>query len=124
VPRRFETDAQDRLVSAIAAAKDGSRDAIVYLYCCYADMVHSYVRSIVADRHEADDLTHTVFEKAIARIADYEAGSVPFSHWLVGIARNAALDHVRQRRPTPVAEVDVRRDDRRSRRRAPGEGAV
>ena len=94
-----------RLVWAIEAAKGGSRDAVHYLYCLYADMVYGYVASIVRDQHEAEDVTQAVFTKLMVRIGRYEPRGLPFSQWLLCVARKAALDHLRRGRAVPVGEA-------------------
>ena len=90
---------------AIASAKRGDWDGIHYIYVRYADDVYGYVRSIVRDDHEAEDITQNVFAKLITAIAKYEERSVPFAAWIMRVARNATLDHMRTRRQIPVEEV-------------------
>jgi RNA polymerase sigma-70 factor, ECF subfamily len=96
---------QDR--RAVAAAKRGEWDAIRYLYVRYADDVFAYVQSIVRDHHEAEDITQNVFAKLITAIQRYEERAVPFAAWIMRVARNATLDHLRARRQIPVEEVRV-----------------
>jgi RNA polymerase sigma-70 factor, ECF subfamily len=93
------------LARAIDRAKEGDRDAIRFLYVRYADNVYGYVRSIVRGDHEAEDVTQEVFLKLIGAIRKYERKSVPFSAWLLRVARNVALDHIRRSRTTPCEEV-------------------
>jgi RNA polymerase sigma-70 factor (ECF subfamily) len=96
----------DRTVAqAVARAKEGDNDALRYLYIRYADNVYGYVASIVRDDHEAEDITQHVFAKLMTAIGRYEQRGVPFSSWLLRLARNAALDHLRRRLATPVEEV-------------------
>ena len=104
---------------AIARAKEGDKDALRLLYTCYADNVYGYVRSIVRDDKEAEDLTQQVFMKLITVIIKYTDHGVPFSGWLLRLARNVALDHLRRRRPTPTEDIlaDGHTDDH-SRERA------
>jgi RNA polymerase sigma-70 factor (ECF subfamily) len=90
---------------AIARAKEGDREALRLLYIRYSDNVYGYVRSIVKDDREAEDLTQQVFMKLITVIVKYEDHGVPFSGWLLRLARNVALDHLRRRRPIPTEEV-------------------
>ncbi len=89
---------------AVAAAKKGDHDALRYLYVRYADNVYSYVASIVRNHHEAEDVTQQVFAKLVDSLAHYEDRGAPFLSWLVRLARNAAVDQLRVRRATPVAE--------------------
>ena len=90
---------------AIARAKEGDRDAVRLLYMRYSDNVYGYVRSIVRDDQEAEDLTQHVFMKLVTVIVKYDDRGVPFSGWLLRLARNVALDHLRRRRPTPTEDV-------------------
>ncbi len=95
---------------AIAAAKGGDWDALHYLYSRHADDVFRFVQSIVQNRHDAEDVTHEVFAKLMRAIQRYEERQVPFAAWILRVARNAALDHVRSRRQIPVEEVFVSDD--------------
>ncbi|HVF79880.1 MAG TPA: sigma-70 family RNA polymerase sigma factor [Solirubrobacteraceae bacterium] len=97
---------EERLVRrAVDRAKQGDRDGVRYLYMRYADNVYGYVRTIVRDHHDAEDVTQQVFAKLITAIAKYEPCDVPFIAWLLRMSRNVALDTVRARRTTPVAEI-------------------
>jgi RNA polymerase sigma-70 factor, ECF subfamily len=94
---------------AIARAKEGDRDALRLLYIRYSDNVYGYVRSIVRDEKEAEDLTQQVFMKLMLVIGKYTDCGVPFSGWLLRMARNVALDHLRRRCPTPTEDL-IRED--------------
>jgi RNA polymerase sigma-70 factor, ECF subfamily len=101
-----ESDACRRRVAlAVARAKQGDREALRYLYVQYADNVYGYVVSILRDEHEAEDVTQHVFAKLMAVLPKYEQRAVPFTSWLLRLAHNAALDHLRRRLPTPAEEV-------------------
>jgi RNA polymerase sigma-70 factor (ECF subfamily) len=96
-----------RLGIAIASAQAGDMNALHYLYVRYADDVYGYVNSIVGDPHDAEDITQNVFVKLLPAIKRYEQRAVPFAAWLLRVARNAALDHIRARRQIPCDEVRV-----------------
>jgi RNA polymerase sigma-70 factor (ECF subfamily) len=101
-----DSDEQRRLVSrAVALAKEGDSDAIRFLYIRYADNVYGYVRSMVRDEHEAEDVTQHVFAKLMTVIVKYEERSVPFSAWILRVARNVAVDHMRRARALPCEKV-------------------
>ncbi|HEX6583947.1 MAG TPA: sigma-70 family RNA polymerase sigma factor [Thermoleophilaceae bacterium] len=109
---RHASDAADdsqQCLRAIARAQAGDREALGYVYSCYSESVLKYVRTIVRDDHEAQDVTQHVFAKVITAITAYERQAVPFSAWILRVARNAAIDHLRGRRSIPQA--DVRGDD-------------
>jgi RNA polymerase sigma-70 factor (ECF subfamily) len=93
------------LARAIARAQEGDWDALHFLYVRYADDVRGYVMSIVRNAHDAEDITQSVFAKLMRAIAKYEPHGVPFTAWILRVARNAALDHLRQRRQIPCEEV-------------------
>jgi len=100
------TPASERLVlRAVTAAQAGDEDAVRYLYLRYADNVYGYVCSIVRDEHEAEDVTQLIFAKLLTSLPKYEPRLVPFSAWILRVAHNAAIDHVRARRAVPFAEV-------------------
>jgi RNA polymerase sigma-70 factor (ECF subfamily) len=94
-----------RVSRAIARAKQGDREALRFLYVQYADNVYGYIASIVKDDHEAEDITQLVFAKLMTVLPKYQERQVPFTSWLLRLAHNAALDHLRRRLPTPVDEV-------------------
>jgi RNA polymerase sigma-70 factor (ECF subfamily) len=99
------SDQERQIARAIARAKEGDTSALHFLYIRYADDVYGYVNSIVRDHHEAEDITQNVFAKLMTAILKYEQREVPFTAWILRVARNAALDHVRGRRQLPCEEV-------------------
>jgi RNA polymerase sigma-70 factor, ECF subfamily len=101
----------DRYVAlAVARAKEGDTSALQLLYIRYAGEVHRYVNSIVGDHHEAEDITQGVFLKLTRVIRSYTPREVPFAAWLRRVARNAAVDNLRARRPMPVQELRTSED--------------
>jgi RNA polymerase sigma-70 factor (ECF subfamily) len=106
---REQFENRDLLAHAIVRAKQGDMTALHFLYVRFADDVCGYVRSIVHDPHEAEDITQNVFAKLMTAIQKYEPRDVPFTAWILRVARNVALDHLRARRQIPFEEV--RTDD-------------
>ena len=101
-----ETPEQEREVAlAVRRAKAGDREAVRYLYIRYANNVYGYVRSIVRDDYEAEDITQHVFAKLITVIHRYEPRAVPFSRWILRLAHNASVDYLRANRPVPCEDV-------------------
>jgi RNA polymerase sigma-70 factor (ECF subfamily) len=98
-------DSEEIVLAAVRRAKLGDPDAIRFLYLRYADNVYGYVCSIVRDEHEAEDVTQQIFAKLLTALERYEPRSVPFSAWILRIAHNAAIDHMRARRAVPCEEV-------------------
>lgn len=92
---------------AVARAKAGDSEGLHFLYVRYADDVLRYVASFVRDHHEAEDITQNVFAKLMKAIKRYQQQEVPFDAWILRVARNAALDHLRAKRAIPTEEVRV-----------------
>jgi RNA polymerase sigma-70 factor (ECF subfamily) len=90
---------------AVARAKEGDRDALHFLYVRYSNNIYGYVRSIVRDDHEAEDVTQHVFAKLMTCLAKYDDRGVPFFAWLLRLARNVAIDHLRANRLIPTETV-------------------
>jgi RNA polymerase sigma-70 factor (ECF subfamily) len=103
---RGDASGNSRLVEqAIVRAKAGDSEGLHFLYVRYAADVQRYVMSVVHDHHEAEDITQNVFAKLMKAIKRYEQREVPFAAWIMRVARNAALDHMRARRAIPTEEV-------------------
>ncbi len=90
---------------AVARAKEGDQEAVRFLYIAYAHNIYGYVRSIVRDEHEAEDVTQHVFAKLMTAIVKYDDRGVPFFAWLLRLARNVAIDQLRSNRLTPTENV-------------------
>ncbi len=108
----------ERVRVAVLRAKHGDRVALRFLYVRYSDNVYGYVRTILGDDHEAEDVTQQVFAKLITALSHYDQRGVPFLAWLLRVARNAAIDHLRANRavlsdvvidPEASSSVDVER---------------
>lgn len=98
-------DRDPAIAKAVARAQAGDMEAIHFLYLRYKNNVYGYVLSMLRDQHEAEDVTQHVFLKLITVIHKYEARGVPFTSWILRVARNVAVDHLRQRRVVPCEEV-------------------
>jgi RNA polymerase sigma-70 factor, ECF subfamily len=107
-PKAAEASDDGQLVQkAVARAKRGDAEGLHFLYVRYAPDVQRYVDSVVRDHHEAEDITQNVFAKLMTKINRYEPREVPFAAWILRVARNAALDHMRAKRAIPTDEVRV-----------------
>src|SRR6201991_121475 len=98
-------DADALVAAATERARDGDDDALRLIYLLYADNVFGYVSAIVRDEHDAEDITSEVFARLPRALSHYKASATPFAAWLLRVARNAALDHLRAQRSVPLAEV-------------------
>ena len=105
--KRFQRSGQSDPLErqAITRARAGDQAGLRFLYMRYERDVYRYVRSIVRDEYDAEDVTQNVFAKLMSALSSYEEREVPFSAWILRIARNAALDWLRQRRAVPYEDV-------------------
>ena len=97
---------EERLVGE--AQRDPRRFAV--LYERNFDLVYAFVARRVPTRFEAEDVTATVFYKALANLEGFEWRGVPFAAWLVRIAANEISDLRRHSPWTAPAEVAVEVD--------------
>lgn len=91
--------------------RDGK--AFELLYARYKARVLRYLHSIVRDAHAADDLMQEVFLRLWTRAEQWK-GSGPLNAWLLRIATNLALNHmrsVRRRRQRPLQIQSANMDD-------------
>jgi RNA polymerase sigma-70 factor (ECF subfamily) len=97
----------DVIARAVALAKGGDSEALRYLYVRFGDTVYGYVSTIVHDAHEAEDVTQQVFAKLMTVLPKYEERNSVFAAWILRVARNAAIDHLRHLRAVPCDEVRI-----------------
>ncbi len=96
-PRLTEpTEHEIKALATRASRHDG--EAFSLLYRMYSAQVFTFISFRVSNREDAEDLAHTVFEKALAAIGRYQPKPAQFSTWLYTIAKNCIIDHYRKRR--------------------------
>lgn len=71
------------------------RETFARLYDEYLGRVYRYIQYRVNNIHLAEDLTSTVFEKALTNFGRYNSKKAAFSTWIFSIARNVVIDHYR-----------------------------
>ena len=95
---------QRRTDGAVKRAAAGDREALAYLYMRYSNAIYSYVRTIVRDPYAAEDVTQQVFVKLMTSLRRYDGRAGGFPSWVVRVARNAAIDSLREARPLAASE--------------------
>ena len=91
----------------VQQSREGDAQAFGHLFDHYSEPVYRYIASRVRRPSDAEDLTQTVFVKALEALPRYESRGVPFGGWLFRLARNAVIDFVRTNRQH--ADIAVRR---------------
>lgn len=76
-------------------------DALSALYDRYGRLVFSLALAIVRDRGSAEEVTQDVFLRVWDHAEVYDQAQASFKNWLSRIARNRAIDVVRQHRSRP-----------------------
>lgn len=99
----------------VAAARAGDERAFTELYDEYAPRVYRFLLLRVREPADAEDLLQRVFLKVIEALPTFQDRGLPFGAWLFRIARNAAIDFERGRRPLLPIETLAATPD-------PGEG--
>src|SRR5437763_200099 len=87
----------------IGPAEDTS-SRVARLYRELFPAVFGFVRFRVGDGHLAEDITATVFERALSKLATVR-DSARVRAWLFTIARNTVIDERRRRRPGAPLEA-------------------
>jgi RNA polymerase sigma-70 factor (ECF subfamily) len=82
----------------VERAQQGDGEAFGELYDRYVTVVHRYVLHRVGDRSLAEDVTSETFVRALRRIDSLSFQGRDVGAWLVTIARNIVLDHVKSSR--------------------------
>jgi RNA polymerase sigma-70 factor, ECF subfamily len=72
----------------------GDQAAFAAIYTRYSPGICGYVRSIVQDPHEAEDLTQQVFIKLMTAHPTLTGSDL--APWLLRVARNTAIDSLRR----------------------------
>lgn len=95
------TDGQDReLIQRIA---DGEELALRALFARHSTRTFRYVLGLVRDAAVAEEVTNEAFLEVWRHAGGYRGGSA-VSTWLIAIARNKALSHLRKRHDDPLGE--------------------
>lgn len=80
----------------ISAIQRRDQAAMLQLYQRYADYVYSIAYRVLDDPASAEECLQDVFWRVWQRIDQYEAERGAFATWLGSIARNMAIDQLRQ----------------------------
>src|SRR5579859_5942884 len=79
----------------------GDGRAIAAIYDRYGGLVFSLGLRMLGDREGAEELVQEVFLRAWRQAASYQPSLGRLSTWLLGIARNLAVDELRRRGARP-----------------------
>ena len=84
------------------------QEAFGDLYDMHVSRVYRHVYYMVGNAAEAEDLTAQAFLQAWAAIERYQFRGAPFVSWVMRIAHNLGVSHLRSRKPgTELPEILV-----------------
>lgn len=90
-----ETFSDLDLLQAVAI---GDREALALLYDRYERLVYGLALRIIQDAPTAEEIVQDAFTRVWQKGHTYDPAQSKFSTWLLQVARNRALDIVKQRR--------------------------
>jgi RNA polymerase sigma-70 factor (ECF subfamily) len=97
----FQREEERRLVQR---AIERDTTAFAALYDQHVVRVYRHIYYLVTDGREAEDLTAQTFLKAWEAIDRYKERGAPFGAWLLRIAHNLTISHLRAKRPQSILE--------------------
>ncbi len=102
---------EERALVERATRRD--EEAFGVLYDMHVSRVYRHVYYMVGNTAEAEDLTAQAFLQAWAAIERYQIRGAPFVSWVMRIAHNLGVSHLRSRKPgaqLPETLVDQSRE--------------
>jgi RNA polymerase sigma-70 factor (ECF subfamily) len=99
-----------RATRLFAVTEDSANAEVVavFRHACESHLpaVFSYVRYRVHSADIAEELTSTVFVRALERLPSFDPSRGEMLHWIFRIARNVVTDHLRAGRRWPVVPIE------------------
>jgi RNA polymerase sigma-70 factor, ECF subfamily len=88
----------------VTRVQSGDMESFADLYTRYFGRVWGYMRLALRTADEAEDATQHVFLSVLEALPKYERRTQPFRAWLFRIARNHAVDRLRERGRLDIEE--------------------
>lgn len=97
---------EDEELRIIRRVTDGEVEAFGELVHHYQDRLLRMIATLLHDdRRLAEDLSQNVFVEAYRRLGSFDPSRSRFSTWLFMIARSRAINALKKKRPTLLAEI-------------------
>jgi RNA polymerase sigma-70 factor (ECF subfamily) len=101
---------EDTDLPLVARVQAGELDAFEQLVRRHTSSIYRALMAILGNAEEAQDAMQDALLNAFRHIKGFE-GRSKFSTWLMSIARNTALDRIRQRKDTESLDQGAERDE-------------
>ncbi len=95
-----------RLAQAVRRAQRGDPKAFSVLFSMLHPLVYGYLAARVRVRADAEDLTADTLHRFVDRIGRYDASKGGVRGWVLTIARNALIDHIRRAGRQEIAPLE------------------
>ncbi len=96
----------EELITAYLAGDEGAFALVVQHHL---KSVYSFAFRLTGD--EAEDIVQDTFLKAWKNVRRYDSSSAKFKTWLMRIARNTAIDHLRRKKPETFSHFENEQGD-------------
>ncbi|MEW6742026.1 MAG: sigma-70 family RNA polymerase sigma factor [Planctomycetota bacterium] len=90
---------------AVTKVRQGEAEAFRHLVDLHQVRVYRLVREYLNDHQDAEDVTQETFVRAYRHLDRYDLER-PFVPWLLTIARNLAINHIKRRRATAFEAIE------------------
>lgn len=84
----------------VASLKRNEKRAFEYLYDNYSSALYGIILRVINDEIQAEDVMQEVFLKIWRKINDYDPSRGRLFTWMMNIARNSSIDHLRKEKVT------------------------
>lgn len=92
---KAQREQDDRLVNmALIAIAGGDRSQVEVIYRIYGRMIYSVALQILQSHESAEDVVQEVLVGVMKHASSYKKDTNPRA-WIMAIARNKAMDHIR-----------------------------
>ncbi|MFN3588942.1 MAG: RNA polymerase sigma factor [Spirosomataceae bacterium] len=84
----------------VASLKRNEKKAFEYLYDNYSSALYGIIFRVINDEIQTEDVMQEVFLKIWRKINDYDPSRGRLFTWMMNIARNSSIDHLRKDKVT------------------------
>ena len=99
-----------RPVTETPAAETGPQQLCAAWYAAHGEAIYNYLRFQLVAPDEAEDLTAETFLRAVRAAERFDLARASAQTWLLTIARNVLIDHIRSVRTRRHVGLDELRD--------------
>lgn len=103
----MESKHPEQLSDLVTRLQNGDKDAFALLYDQYAGALFGVVTKIVRSEEAAQDVLQDSFVKIWKHAASYQPEKGSCFTWMLNIARNTAIDHLRKEKRNAASEIQT-----------------